>query len=270
MMLRANERATFETDLRRALNSGEFSLVYQPQIDLRTSEVVGFEALLRWHHPSKGPIPPDHFIPMAEEAGLMGRVGAWVVNRACADVAAWQIRGLYVPRVAINLSPQQLVHGLEIELDHILRKYNIIPSLLELEITETALLEKRALTLVTLQEVRNLGISLALDDFGTGYSSLSHLREYPIQRLKIDRSFVSEITRQAADVALASAIISLAKSMTIQVIAEGIETFEQLNLLSELGCHEGQGFLLGRPCTADRVSNLLEGSRNLALRAELS
>jgi EAL domain-containing protein (putative c-di-GMP-specific phosphodiesterase class I) len=186
------------------------------------------------------------------------------------DVAAWQTRDLYVPRVAINLSPRQLVHGFEIELEEVLRKYNVAPNLLELEITENVLLEKRSLTLGTLEKVRNLGISLALDDFGTGYSSLSHLREYPIQRLKIDRLFVREIARQEADVALASAIISLAKAMAIQVIAEGIEAYEQLNLLRELGCHEGQGFLLGRPCPADRVSDLLESSSKRALRAEVN
>lgn len=256
MIEQASERALLEADLRRSLSRDELALVYQPQFDIATGRPVGLEALLRWTHPSRGSVAPDCFIPLAEETGLIGTLGGWVLNRACRDLAEWRRRRVRVPRLAVNVSPRQLNDSLLDQVEQSLDESAIDATCLELELTETALLPDQVTAVATVGKLRSLGIGLALDDFGTGYSSLSNLRHYPVQRVKIDRSFIRDITRDRGDAALSRAVIELARGLTIKVVAEGIETEQQLNLLRQFGCDEGQGFYLGRPCPGERIARL--------------
>jgi EAL domain-containing protein (putative c-di-GMP-specific phosphodiesterase class I) len=254
----AAARVRLDGDLRRACARGELALVYQPQINFRTGKVVGFEALLRWHHPQLGLVPPSTFIPIAEETGLISSLGVWVLRRACSDVASWDGCGMGPLRIAVNVSPRQLQHDdLVGQVERVLAETGLAAERLELELTETALLLEDEAIADAIGRLRELGVGLALDDFGTGYSSLSHLREYPIQRLKMDRSFVRGITGDRGDAALARAIIGLARELRLAVVAEGVETAEQLSLLIGFGCEEGQGFHLGRPVPAREVAGVL-------------
>ena len=258
LAIQAANRVRLDADLRRAGSQGELSLVYQPQINFKTGRVVGFEALMRWHHPQIGPVSPATFIPIAEETGLISSLGAWALERACHDMAGWDRSGMGPLRIAVNVSPRQLQHdGLVGQVERVLSETGLPAGRLELELTETALLlEDEAIT-ETIARLRALGIGLALDDFGTGYSSLSHLRQYPIQRLKMDRSFVHGITGDPGDAAVARAIIGLARELRLAVVAEGVETAEQLALLGSFGCEEAQGFYLGRPMPAHDVAGAL-------------
>ncbi len=243
-----------ENDLREALMRGEFALAYQPQVDAATNQICGFEALLRWHHPVEGLISPDEFIPLAEETGLIGPIGAWVLRQACAEAAGWP----GALRVAVNLSPIQFrKRDLVNSVRSALQASGLTPERLELEITEGVLLAENEANLAMLHELRALGVRIAMDDFGTGYSSLSYLRSFPFDKIKIDRSFVSQIGESAHCTAIVRAVTGLAASLGIVTTAEGVETAAQLAHLRAEGCQEVQGFFFSRPVGAARVRELL-------------
>jgi diguanylate cyclase (GGDEF)-like protein/PAS domain S-box-containing protein len=251
------ERVSLENDLRRAVDAAELGLVYQPQLDVTSGRVVGFEALMRWTHPERGAVPPDRFIGLAEECGLIGRIGAFLLERTATDLEHWRSRDFEPHRLAINISPLQVRSGdLVGEVRRFLDAASLAPGQLELELTETALLEADRTTQRTIQALRRLGVSLALDDFGTGFSSLSNLQRFPVQRVKIDRSFVRNMTRRSRDATLAKAIIGLVHGLGMQVVAEGVENQVQLDMLRRFGCDEWQGFLKSRPIGAAAVPDL--------------
>ena len=248
MNSRAVERMVLETSLRRALEREELFLHYQPQIQLQTGAISGAEALLRWQHPDQGLIPPARFIPLAEETGLILPIGEWVLRQACLQAKAWQEEGLPLLRVAVNLSAGQFRQSnLAETIEVILRETGLEANRLELELTESILMESTGETRTVLQRLKELGIFLTIDDFGTGYSSLSYLKNFPIHRLKIDKSFVQDITTDAGDAAIADAIIAMARSLGMSVLAEGVETREQMTFLEKRTCYEMQGFYFGRP-----------------------
>ncbi len=252
MNLHSFERLMLERFLRRALEQDEFQLYYQPKINLVTGCVTGMEALLRWMHPGMGMISPTRFIPLAEETGLIVPIGAWVLHAACAQNQAWMRQGLPALRVAVNLSARQFAQdGLHATIVRVLAETGLPPGLLELEITESVTMENPEHAAALLRELKALGIILAIDDFGTGYSSLSYLKRFPIDNVKIDRSFVKDIPHDEDDVAITQAVIAMAHSLRLKVIAEGVETAEQLEFLRRHGCEEAQGYLFGAPLPAD-------------------
>ncbi|MDH3664106.1 MAG: EAL domain-containing protein, partial [Alphaproteobacteria bacterium] len=254
----AFEQIVLEAQLRRAIDHEQFTLVYQPQINLRSGQVIGVEALVRWRHPEWGLVPPEQFIPLAEETGLIYDLGLWILEAACRQHALWREAGLDNLRLAVNISPYQLKRGdLERDVGAILDRTGMVLDQLEFELTETALMQEGETTRL-LQRLAALGISVALDDFGTGYSSLSYLRRFPIDRIKIDRSFVCDISGSQSDGALAKAVIMLAHGLNVGVIAEGVETAAQLSLLRHFGCDEAQGFLLGEPVAGDHLPTMIE------------
>ncbi|MHB8713200.1 MAG: putative bifunctional diguanylate cyclase/phosphodiesterase [Trichloromonadaceae bacterium] len=248
---RAQERRDLEAKLRRALPNNEFYLVYQPQIDLRSGRIFGVEALLRWRHPVDGMISPAKFIPVAEETGLIRPIGTWVLRTACAQNQAWLAAGYPPLQMAVNFSGHQVNQGKVAALvAEILRETGLAPNYLELELTESSLMENAQETIRTLVELKALGIQLAVDDFGTGYSSLSYLKHFPIDRLKIDQSFTRDIEADPDDRGIVEAIIGLARSLNLQVIAEGVETDGALAILQRLGCDEAQGYFFAKPLEA--------------------
>ncbi len=248
------ERRALEQDLRGALERGEFEIYYQPQVDLVTEAVSGFEALVRWRHPTRGLVAPDSFIPIAEETGLIVPLGAWVLARACAEAAAWP----FPVRVAVNLSPVQFITpGLPDAVSAALARSGLSPRQLELEITESVRLINNDVNLSVLHGFRDAGIQVALDDFGTGFASLSYLRAFPFSKIKIDRTFIGDIGRDDGCLAIVRAATRLARDLGMETIAEGIETPLQFLQLRQLGCTEGQGFLFGRPMPASEVPALL-------------
>lgn len=251
------ERMVLENSLRKALDRNEFQLYYQPQIDVQTGAVVGFEALLRWLHPELGMISPDKFIPLAEETGLILSIGEWVIRTACKQIKAWQESGLPPARMAVNLSGRQFRSRLDDVVAAILLETGLDARWLELELTESILMRNAAENLQLLQALAAMGCSLSIDDFGTGYSSLSYLKHFPLGRLKIDRSFVRDITTNPDDMAIAKIIIDMAHNLKLQVTAEGVEDHEQLALLKSYGCDEMQGFLFSKPVPADKAAQLL-------------
>lgn len=255
----AHERRRLEGNLHRALADEEFFLEYQPQIDLRTGRVFSFEALLRWQHPEEGLISPDCFIPVAEEMGVIRRLGEWVLLAACRQCRQWQQPGLPPVRVAVNVSGHQFNQPGFIEMvDRVLHETGLNPELLELELTESALMAGEQETIMTLIDLKVRGIHLAIDDFGTGYSSLSYLKHFPIDRLKIDRSFVRDIVKDLDDRAIVEAIIAMAHSLGLRVLAEGVEHEDELELLRERGCDEVQGFYFARPQLPEALGKYLE------------
>ncbi|MGI9490060.1 MAG: putative bifunctional diguanylate cyclase/phosphodiesterase, partial [Geminicoccaceae bacterium] len=267
----AFERIMLETELRRAIDQAQFTLAYQPQVNLRSGQVVGVEALVRWRHPEWGLVPPEQFISLAEETGLIYDLGLWILETACRQHAAWREAGLDNLRLAVNISPHQLKRSrLEQDVRAILDDTGMVLDQLEFELTETTLMQEGETTKL-LQRLAALGISVALDDFGTGYSSLSYLRRFPIDRIKIDRSFVCDISGSKSDGALARAVIMLAHGLNIGVIAEGVETAAQLGLLRHFGCDEAQGFLLGEPVFGDDLPRMIaERNRPPATKVALA
>ncbi len=256
----SHERMYLINELRQALGNQAFYLVYQPQINMESGRLTGVEALLRWDHEERGLIPPDKFIPLAEEVGLIGAIGEWVLNAVCRQIVAWRTTGSNPPRIAINLSPYQFrkAHVPSL-IKRTLAAHRIEPNCLALELTEHALVDDTDYMLQMLNELKDLGVHLAVDDFGTGYSSLSYLKRYPINEIKIDRSFVDGIADDANDRAIARAIIAMADVMGMQVVAEGVETFKQMEALMENGCLVGQGYLFARPLPVGKIEPFFTG-----------
>ena len=252
----ALDRLDQETDVRRAVSAGEFHLVYQPVVDLASGRLTGVEALIRWDHPLRGAVSPAEFIPVAERTGLIVALGRWVLNEACRQAREWQDAGLDL-HVAINLSPIQFGDaGLVDDLRNTIRRHGVDPGRLVLEITESVFIDNSTHAVATMREINALGIALALDDFGQGYSSLSYLKMLPLQLVKIDRAFVDGLPRSSADRAIVRAVVSLASELGMAVLAEGVETLEQLAHIRRLGCGSVQGFLFSRPVLPDEVTVL--------------
>ena len=258
-------RLDLEMALRRALDNNELVLHYQPKVNLHTGRVSGVEALLRWQRPGYGLVFPAEFVPVLEDTGLIVRVGAWILDTACRQIAAWSHSAVGPVHVAVNVSSRQFVEGdLEREVREALEQHNVAPELLELELTETALMSNAERTIGVLRDLRELGVTVGIDDFGTGYSSLAYLQRFPIDKLKIDIAFVRDITTNPNDAAIALAIISMAHSLKLRVIAEGVETRAQLEYLRRNRCDEIQGYYFSRPLAPADLATLLEEGRCLA------
>jgi diguanylate cyclase (GGDEF)-like protein len=256
---RVQKRLSLETSLHKALERGELSLHYQPQINLRDGSLVGVEALLRWHHPELGMISPAEFIPVAEESGLIVQVGRWALRNACRQMALWRDAGYGCVQVSVNLSPRQtrdnqLVH----DIINALRDYNLSPSQLELEITETVLMENVHANVDLLHRLQTEGIRLSIDDFGTGYSSMAYLKRFPIDQVKVDRTFIRDIPGDGDDEAITTAIIAMAHSLGLSVVAEGVETAMQLEFLRTAGCDIIQGFYFSQPKPPQQIEEFLK------------
>jgi diguanylate cyclase (GGDEF)-like protein/PAS domain S-box-containing protein len=262
MNAKAVERQVMEGSLRQALEKEEFLLHYQPKVNLDTGRITGVEALLRWRHPERGLVPPVQFVPIAEDCGLILEIGRWVLRKACSQAREWQDAGLEPLPIAVNVSAVEFQDPEFVEsVRGVLRETGLEGRFLELELTERVLMDDAESTARVLQELKEMGVGLALDDFGTGYSSLSYLRHFPIDVLKIDRSFVERITSDGDDSAIVSAIINMGKSLKQRVVAEGVETREQKAFLESQNCEEGQGYLFGRPVTAAQFAKLLHQAK---------
>jgi diguanylate cyclase (GGDEF)-like protein/PAS domain S-box-containing protein len=257
------QRMLIESGLRHALGNGELILHYQPKFEIGSSRVVGAEALVRWQHPVRGMVPPIEFIPLAESTGLIVQVGEWVLEQACAQAAIWQRAGVPPFRLAVNVSAREFTASLPRRVAETLRRY-----CLELEITESTLMHDIEHVIAIMDRISALGVALSLDDFGTGYSSLSYLKRFPIDTLKIDRSFTTGIPQDPSDCAIASTIIGMGRKLGHRVIAEGVETLEQLEFLRQAGCDEVQGYLYGKPLPAYEFEKSLRENWLLMARAE--
>ena len=254
----ALKRLGLENGLRRALEREEFVVYYQPQINTFTGQLAGMEALVRWRHPDLGLIPPAEFIPLAEETGLIVPLGEWVLRTACAQNKAWQDEGFAPLQMSVNFSPRQFQQPALLEqIRRVISETGLEPHYLEIELTESSVMKDAELTIKTLRRLKETGVRVSIDDFGTGYSSLSYLKRFPIDTLKIDISFVRHSTTDPKDAAIVRAIITLAHTLELKVIAEGVETEEQLGLLRALGCDEIQGYLFGKPLPAAALAELL-------------
>ena len=264
----ALEKLAMESQLRRALERDELILYYQPKLNAGTGEIVGLEALIRWNHPELGLVPPNQFIPLAEETGLIIPIGDWVLRRASLQNQAWQQDGLPPVHVAVNIaSPHFRQGGLVESMAAALKESGLDPAYLELELVESMLMQNVDTTLKTLHRLKEMGVRLAIDDFGTGYSSLSYLKRFPLDTLKIDRSFIKDLPRAAEDAAITKAIIAMAHSLKLEVVAEGVETAEQLAFLQQHGCELVQGFLFSRPVSGEDFARLMV--RGVARRPEM-
>jgi len=257
--VRALEQAELESALRRALERKEFELFYQPKVDATTGRIIGAEALIRWRHPEMGLVSPTRFIPMAEEIGLIVPIGDWVLHTACAQNKAWQDAGLPPISVSVNLSARQFrQEGLVESVARALQDMELDARHLELELTESIVMNSAELFVTKLKELEGLGVQLSIDDFGTGYSSLSYLKRFPLHHLKIDQSFVRDIATDADDAAITSTVISLGHSLNLKVIAEGVETEEQVAFLRDHNCDEMQGYYFSKPLPANEFASLLQ------------
>jgi diguanylate cyclase (GGDEF)-like protein/PAS domain S-box-containing protein len=265
MNLRAKEHLRLESELRLALQNGELQLYYQPKVSLRTGRIMGAEALLRWHHPVRGMVSPGVFIPVAEETGLILDLGNWVLEEACRQLHAWRDAGVPVPAVAVNLSARQFDSQLPERLAELLERTGVPPEQLMLEITESLLVRGTENVIAIMNKLVAMGMALALDDFGTGYSSLAYLKKFPISTLKIDRSFVIGLPDEENDCAIARAIVTMARQLRQEIVAEGVETPEQMAFLRGLGCHQLQGFLFSPAVPAAQFEAMLREDRRLAV-----
>ncbi|MDB5907368.1 MAG: hypothetical protein JWP34_1482 [Massilia sp.] len=265
----ARQRFSFETALRRALERDELLLHYQPQVSLSSGAIIGVEALVRWRHPELGMIAPDRFIGLAEETGLILPIGEWVLRRACEQSCAWQSEGLPAVPVSVNLSARQFSENIAETVGRILAETGLEPRLLELELTESASMEDPKKTFEILCRLKDMGVQLAIDDFGTGYSNLNYLKRFPVDKLKLDQSFVKDISSDPDDLSIARAVIAMAHGLRLTVIAEGVETAEQLALLAENGCDEMQGYFFSRPVDAAACAAMLRERKALAPEALL-
>src|ERR1700676_811841 len=261
MSVFSRERLDLERDLRRALPMKQFEVHYQPKMDVATSRVNSVEALLRWRHPTRGLVGPMEFIPLAEETGLMFSIGEWVLREACRQARQWQLEGLPFIRVAVNISP---IHFRQPKFLGIVRSAlhdnDLEPRYLEIELTETTVMDHAESSVKILEELSRMGVVVSIDDFGTGYSSMSYLRRFPIDKLKIDRSFINELTTSSDAASIVQAIISLAHSLRLKVVAEGVETAEQLQLLRELGCDQYQGFFRSAAVPPEKIEESVRSS----------
>ncbi|CAE6945868.1 MULTISPECIES: bifunctional diguanylate cyclase/phosphodiesterase [Pseudomonas] len=263
-------RRELEKDLRDALAQNQLHLVYQPQVDYRDHRVVGVEALLRWQHPQHGFVPPDLFIPLAEQNGTIIPIGEWILDQTCRQLREWHDQGFSDLRMAVNLSTVQLHHAeLPRVVNNLMQVYRLPPKSLELEVTETGLMEDISTAAQHLLSLRRSGALIAIDDFGTGYSSLSYLKSLPLDKIKIDKSFVQDLLEDEDDATIVRAIIQLGKSLGMQVIAEGVETAEQEAYIIAQGCHEGQGYLYSKPLPARDLTLFLKQARRLSSAATL-
>jgi diguanylate cyclase (GGDEF)-like protein/PAS domain S-box-containing protein len=267
MNVRAVERQSIEEALRTALERNELALHYQPKINLRTGAITGAEALIRWTHPARGPVSPGQFIPVAEDCGLILPIGNWVLREACRQATAWLEAGLPLASIAVNISAMEFRHETFLEgIFAALEDTRLNPKFLELELTESVLMKRAESAASVLQTLRASGVQLAIDDFGTGFSSLSYLRKFPIDALKIDQSFVRQISTAPDETTIVTAIISMGRSLNLRVIAEGVETQEELSFLQAHQCDEAQGYYFGRPVHPEQFAKLLEtGVRNAVL-----
>ena len=252
------QNLSLETGIHKALDNDEFHLMYQPQINLKTGEIVGVEALLRWDHPEHGMITPAEFVPFAEETGMIVEIGHWVLRNACAELRRWRDAGLPEIRMSINMSARQLAEKAIVKhISNILKDYGIPGHCLEIEITENTIMSDMDSVIQKLKALSKKGVFIAIDDFGTGYSSLSYLHKLPIHTLKIDRAFIKEVNMQHSGNSIINTIVAMARGLNLNVIAEGVETQQQLEYLQEIECCEAQGFLFGKPLPADVITQLL-------------
>jgi diguanylate cyclase (GGDEF)-like protein len=261
MQVRLADRQLLEADLRYALWRNEFLLHYQPKFNLQTGQITGMEALIRWAHPQRGLVPPAQFIPIAEECGLILPIGRWVLLEACRQARAWNDSGLGIVPMAVNVSAAEFgnkdfLSGVRA----VLIATGVEPANLELELTESVLMQDAESTVRTLGALKAMGVTLAIDDFGTGYSSFTYLRRFPVDALKLDQSFVQEITEDPGDATIVSAMISIGKSLNQRVIAEGVETRAQLKFLQSHGCGEGQGYYFSHPVAAEQAGKVLHAA----------
>ncbi len=258
MTVRDNKRLTLENNLRHALERNEFILHYQPQIDARSGKIFGVEALLRWQHPELGLVMPSNFIPLLEESGLIEPVGIWVLETACKQSHQWHESGMGFVHMSVNLSSRQFNNRHFIaSLRSIINDTQVNPEYLELELTESMLMRNTSSTITALNDLNDLGVRFAIDDFGTGYSSLTYLRRYPIDTIKIDRSFINDIVDDSDDRAICSAIIGMTQSLSLNVIAEGVETRDQLDFLKTKDCHYIQGNIFSPAVPAEQMTRML-------------
>jgi diguanylate cyclase (GGDEF)-like protein len=255
------ERVQLESDLHNAVTQNQFELYYQPKVDTRTGEVRSAEALIRWVHPTRGIVSPAEFIPLAEECGLIGTIGGWVIREACRQTRAWQLDGVPTLRVSVNLSASQFRDsGLVDSIRSALDDADLQPRYLEVELTESAVMSDPEKSIAILEQLSAMGVLVSVDDFGTGYSSMSYLRRFPIDKLKIDRVFIDEIVSRQEDASIVRAIVSLAHSLRLKVVAEGVETPAQLDFLKTAGCDEYQGYHFSRPLPAADFERLIRES----------
>jgi diguanylate cyclase (GGDEF)-like protein len=260
------QQLRLDEDLRRALKHNEFVVHYQPRLNLESGQIVGMEALLRWQPPGRGLVPPLDFLPFAERTGLIVPIGEWVLRRACQQLRAWQDQGLTALALSVNLSVHQLEHpGLLDSVKAILDETGIAPECLELELTESAVMKDIEICISLLHELKSLGVAISIDDFGTGYSSLAYLKRLPVNALKIDRSFVTDIALTANDAAIVAAIVTVAHQLKLTTVAEGVSSRAQLGVLGQLGCDEVQGFLFSRAVPEQDFAALVNGARALSL-----
>ncbi|WP_101050291.1 putative bifunctional diguanylate cyclase/phosphodiesterase [Macromonas nakdongensis] len=262
---RATERFRIEGELRHALAHGQLQLYHQPKVSLRTGRIVGAEALLRWTHPTRGLLHPGQFVPVAEDSGLILELGDWVLHEACRQLRDWHTRGLDMPPLAVNLSARQFDKYLPKRIDALLATHDLAPHRLKLEITESLMVRSADEVVPIMNELAAMGLGIALDDFGTGYSSLAYLKKFPITTLKIDRSFVIGIPQQSDDCAIARAIVTMGQQMRQEIVAEGVETREQMAFLRALGCDQLQGYLFSPPVPADSYERLVREDIRLPL-----
>ncbi len=259
MNARALEKLELQNGLYRAAVNHDFRAMYQPIVDLKSGQIIAVETLLRWNHPVRGPISPSEFVPVAEESGLIVRIGQWVLQEACQQMACWLSEGYELEWIAVNISARQFSEGnLVRHVNNALDESALPAGFLELELTESILMDNMKITLQTLNDLKSMGVELAIDDFGTGYSSLSYLKQFPIDRLKIDRAFVACLPDDVEDQRITQAILAIAHSFNLSVVAEGVEKQEQLDFLNQHGCDAGQGYLFGKPMTAIGVTELLQ------------